>query len=226
MTGLAGGSFGTRLDSPGVPFLPSPSRLVLGRGSARAKTCFKVQTLSFEQVVDSFYQSLYHFALSLAKQPSDACDLTQETFYLWATKGHQLRDTSKTKSWLFTTLYHQHLNSRGRQAHFPHCEIETAEQELPNISPPMIRQMDVATVMDTLRQIDELHRLPLSLFYLEEHSYAEIAAILDIPVGTVMSRLARGKALLRQMLNDKSPVVENKIVRLEPRLSLERKNHE
>ena len=90
----------------------------------------------------------------------------------------------------------------------------------------MIRQMDVATVMDTLRQIDELHRLPLSLFYLEEHSYAEIAAILDIPVGTVMSRLARGKALLRQMLNDKSPVVENKIVRLEHRLSLERKNHE
>ena len=150
--------------------------------------------------MDSFYQSLYHFALSLTKQPSDACDLTQETFYLWATKGHQLRDTSKAKCWLFTTLYRQHLNSRGRQARFPHCEIETAEQELPNISPPMIRQMDVATVMDTLRQIDEFHRLPLSLFYLEEHSYAEIASILDIPVGTVMSRLHRGRRILKQAM--------------------------
>lgn len=57
-----------------------------------------VARLSFEEVVGSFYKALYHFALSLTGQPGDASDLTQETFYIWATKGRQLRDESKVTS--------------------------------------------------------------------------------------------------------------------------------
>src|SRR5712672_2279137 len=65
----------------------------------------------FEGLVEQFYRSLYQFAFSLAQSESDACDLTQQTFYIWATKGHQIRDVSKVKSWLFTTLHRECLES-------------------------------------------------------------------------------------------------------------------
>ena len=59
----------------------------------------------FTQLVDAHYAPLYRFALSLTRNSSDAGDLTQQTFFIWAKKGEQLRDAAKAKSWLFTTLY-------------------------------------------------------------------------------------------------------------------------
>ena len=53
-------------------------------------------------LVDLYYGPLYRFALSLTRTETDACDLTQETFRIWATKGHQLQDRTRVKSWLFT----------------------------------------------------------------------------------------------------------------------------
>ena len=65
----------------------------------------------FETVVAGYYEPLYRFAISLTRSEADACDLAQQTFYMWATKGHQLRDPSKVKSWLFTTLHRAFLES-------------------------------------------------------------------------------------------------------------------
>lgn len=156
--------------------------------------------LDFEKLVEEFYSPLYRFALSLAQSESTACDLTQQTFYLWATKGHQLRDPTKVKSWLFTTLHREFLGSRRRESRFPHYEVDMVSHELPTVEPTMVDTMDAALVVEALGQVDELFRSPLTLFYLEDLSYEEIAAALDIPIGTVMSRLSRGKAQLRQCL--------------------------
>jgi RNA polymerase sigma-70 factor, ECF subfamily len=57
-----------------------------------------VANLDFEQLVEHFYMPLYRFALSLTREPSEAADLTQQTFLLWASKGHQLRQQGATQS--------------------------------------------------------------------------------------------------------------------------------
>lgn len=168
----------------------------------------------FEQVVDTFYQPLYRFGLSLTRTESEAFDLAQQTFYLWATKGHQLRDKSKLKSWLFTTLHREFLGSRRRGNRFPHHEVSSVEHQLPTVAPTVVNDLDGATVMDTLLQVEELYRAPLMLFYLQDHSYKEIAGILDIPIGTVMSRLARGKTQLRALLSDRATQLDGRIVPL------------
>ncbi len=154
----------------------------------------------FEQVVNSHYESLYRFALSLARNEADACDLTQDTFYTFATKGHQLRDKSKIKAWLFTALRRKFLGARRHDTRFPHFEVGSVDEKLPAISPTMVDEMDGATVWEALMQLEEIYRAPLTLLYLEDHSYREIAEALEIPVGTVMSRISRGKTLLRDQL--------------------------
>jgi RNA polymerase sigma-70 factor (ECF subfamily) len=175
----------------------------------------QVHEMDYEQAVSSFYEGLYGFAYSLAGNEDDACELTQETFARLLTKGGQVRDHSKLKSWLFTTLYRVFLGWKDREARLPHLEISTAEHELPLVTPEMADTLENDTVREALLGIDERYRAPLMLYYLEEHSYAEIARILDIPVGTVMSRLSRAKALMREALAAKCARVQRKIVPLD-----------
>jgi RNA polymerase sigma-70 factor (ECF subfamily) len=156
--------------------------------------------VEFESVVARFYEPLYQFAFSLARAEADACDLTQQTFYVWATKGHQLRDPTKVKTWLFTTLHRAFLESRRRQVRFPHYELDEVPLDLPTLSPASVNQLDSAQVLDALAQVDEIYQAPVSLFYLEDCSYKEIAEILAIPIGTVKSRMARGIAQLQDIL--------------------------
>jgi RNA polymerase sigma-70 factor (ECF subfamily) len=159
---------------------------------------------TFEDIVSTYYESLYRFAFSLTQREADACDLTQETFSQYARKGHQLRDKSKVKSWLFTTLYREFVDVRRHQSRYPQVEMDEADHELPATFPTVADQLDAATARQALQQVDEVYRAPLALFYLDEHSYLEIAEILGIPVGTVMSRISRGRALLRRILEDKT----------------------
>lgn len=155
----------------------------------------------FENLVSAHYEGLYRFALTLVRRSEEAADLTQETFYRYATKGSQLRDSSKAKSWLYTTLYRQFLMGRRRESRFPHVELKDGQPELPVVDADSVNRIDASAVLEALDTLDETYRAPLSLFYLGEHSYKEIAAILDIPIGTVMSRLSRARGMLRQRLS-------------------------
>jgi RNA polymerase sigma factor (sigma-70 family) len=158
----------------------------------------------FEGLVTRYYRPLFQFAFSLTRREPEARDLTQQTFLVWGTKGHQLRDASKVKTWLFSTLHHEFLKSRRRQTRFPHYELEQVGDELPVVTPAMVDQMDAATVVEALGRVDDVYQAPVALFYLEEHSYKEIAEILDVPIGTVESRIARGKAQLQKILLNKT----------------------
>jgi RNA polymerase sigma-70 factor (ECF subfamily) len=158
--------------------------------------------LDFESVVARYYGSLYQFALSLTHTEADACDLTQQTFYVWATKGHQLRDPAKVKTWLFTTLHRQFLESRRKLTRFPHHELETVDRELPAITPRLANQLDSAQVLQALARVDEIYQAPVALFYLGDCSYKDIAEILEVPIGTVKSRISRGIGQLQTLLAD------------------------
>jgi len=153
-----------------------------------------------ESLVDRHYSSLFQFAFSLTRNENDACDLTQETFLVWARKGHQLRDITKVKTWLFTTLYREFLEKKRRQVRFPHYELSEVKDDLPRVSPVTVNQLDSNTVLRALAKLDETFQAPLSLFYLEDYSYKEIAEILQIPIGTVKSRISRGIVQLHQTL--------------------------
>jgi len=155
---------------------------------------------TFEEVVERHYRTLYQFAISLTGSENDARDLTQQTFYTWSLKGAQLRDVSKVKAWLFTTLHRSFLQARRRETRFPHYELSQVDGELPTISPRRESQSDCQQVLEALEAINENFRAPLALFYLEDYPYKDIAQILNMPLGTVKSRIARGLDQLQKLL--------------------------
>jgi RNA polymerase sigma-70 factor (ECF subfamily) len=155
----------------------------------------------FADLVDAYYEALYRFGYSLTRSPDHASDLVQETFCIWAAKNGQLRDRSKAKTWLFTTLHREFLGQRRKQARFSDEPLDegmmiqqTAGEENAD------RQMDGQRAVELLGEMDEMYRAPLALFYIQQHSYKEIAEILEVPIGTVMSRLSRGKETLRKKM--------------------------
>jgi RNA polymerase sigma-70 factor (ECF subfamily) len=165
----------------------------------------------FESLVARYYEPLYQFAFSLTRDEADACDLVQESFCIWANKGHQLRDASKVKTWLFTTLHREFLAACRKNARFPQFDLDHVAAELPAVLPPTVNRLDTAQVMTALSRLDEIYQAPVALFYLQDCSYNEIAAILEVPLGTVKSRLARGLGRLHDLLTVKKMEPPNQI---------------
>jgi RNA polymerase sigma-70 factor (ECF subfamily) len=155
----------------------------------------------FERIVAEYYEPLYRFAYSLTRAEADACDLTQQTFYIWATKGHQVRERSKTKGWLFTTLHRNFLESRRKQTRFPQQALdEISFDDMPSVSRDLANEADSPEVLSALAKVEKVYQAAVALFYLEDCSYREIAQILEVAEGTVKSRIARGIAQLRRLM--------------------------
>ncbi len=117
-----------------------------------------VAGVEFERLVEEFYMPLYRFGLSLSRNESDASDLTQQTFQTWATKGHQLRDTSKVKTWLFTTLYRAFLAQKRQSVHFVDVEGDDQFAEPLHISRSVVDALDARTVRDALLELEDRYR--------------------------------------------------------------------
>lgn len=158
-------------------------------------------------LVERYYALLYRYAYRLTGCEADAEDLTQHAFLTAQAKWDQLHDETKAKSWLFTITRNAYLKElRG-----PSCVTTPALDNLPAVSSGAgsseagSTDFDVEQLQDALDSLPEEFRSPVILFYFEEFSYKEIAEQMEVPVGTVMSRLARAKAYLRQHLTAPEP---------------------
>jgi RNA polymerase sigma-70 factor (ECF subfamily) len=167
--------------------------------------------LDFENLVNLYYRDLYRFGLSLTGSEADAADLTQETFYIWANKGHQLQKAASVKSWLFTTLHREFLKTCRRQNRFPNESIDECTEDLPNVPANCVERVDSQTLLRILGEIAEDFRAPLVLYYMEDLSYKEIADVFALPLGTIQSRIARAKIqLLRRLSETNLPLEQAK----------------
>jgi RNA polymerase sigma-70 factor, ECF subfamily len=158
-------------------------------------------TKAFEEAVSAYYEPLYRFALGLSRSEADAADLTQRAFEKFATKADSLRDKAKTKTWLFTTLYRDFLQQKRHATKFPQAELDETVDASIVVLPRGDVTADANSALAALNALEEPFRSALVLFYLQDLSYREIAEILEVPIGTVMSRLARGKEMLRARMD-------------------------
>jgi RNA polymerase sigma-70 factor (ECF subfamily) len=172
----------------------------------------------FEQLVDAHYEALYRFALSLSRNADTAADLVQQTFCIWAQKGHQLKERDKAKTWLFTTLHREFLSHARKSKRYSDEELteEMAGRVSATEDEGAERAMDGQRALELLGELDENFRAPLALFYLQQHSYKEIAEILDVPMGTVMSRISRAKDMLRRRMTAEPASAPKNILQLKP----------
>jgi RNA polymerase sigma-70 factor (ECF subfamily) len=152
---------------------------------------------TLQRLVEDHYASLYRYAYRLTGSASDAEDLTQEAFCKAQSKREQLRDAAAAKGWLFSILRNAYLHRiRSLRQHVSLDDVGEVAEPLPDTLPAI----EPERLQQALNELPEVFRTPVILYYFEEFSYRDIAEQMDLPVGTVMSRLARAKAYLRTRL--------------------------
>jgi RNA polymerase sigma-70 factor (ECF subfamily) len=151
------------------------------------------------KLVDEHYLALFRYAYRLTGSAADAEDLTQDSFCQAQQKFHQLRDRTKARSWLFSILRNTYLHKLRAGKHEPVISLEWVGDvaELPEDPLP---EVDPEQLQKALNELPEVYRTPIILYYFEDFSYRDIADQMELPIGTVMSRLARAKAHLRTRL--------------------------
>ena len=149
--------------------------------------------IDIERLVADYHADVYRFAFRLAGSEADAEDLTQEAFLLAHQRLDQLRDPTKARSWLFKIARNCFLQAiqRRRQAKMTDFSLEEMASEVPD------EPFDLERLQEALDGLPDEFRVVVLMHYFEFLSYREIAEELDMPIGTVMSRLARAKQRLR-----------------------------
>jgi RNA polymerase sigma-70 factor, ECF subfamily len=151
-----------------------------------------------QELVEAHYDALYRYAYRLAGAAADADDLTQETFCKAQMQLHQLRNVERAKPWLFTILRNAYLHRLRNERTRRSISLD-AVADLP-VPDPKPSEVGSDELQRALNELPECYRTPVILFYFEEFSYRDIAEHMDVPIGTVMSRLARAKSHLRSRL--------------------------
>ena len=159
-----------------------------------------------EKLVDDHYASLYRYAYRLSGCAADAEDLTQEAFCQAQLKLGQLRDPGRAKAWLFSILRNAYLHRVRAERHEQHLPLDGLG-EIPDRPPGPLPEVEPERLQQALGELPEAFRTPVILYYFEDFSYRDIAEQMDLPMGTVMSRLARAKAHLRGRLLPAAPAV-------------------
>lgn len=169
----------------------------------------------FERDAMQYVDQLYSAAMRMTRNPQDAEDLVQEAYTKAYASFHQYKPGTNLKAWLYRILTNTYINLyRKRQRQPQQSTVDTLEDwqmaqaaehtstGLRSAETEALDRLPDSDVKEALQSIPEEFRLAVYFADVEGFAYREIAEILDIPIGTVMSRLHRGRKLLREMLTD------------------------
>lgn len=166
------------------------------------------QRSEFETEALDYLDDLYGAALRLTRNPADAEDLVQETYVRAFRAAKQFKPGSNLKAWLFTILYNAYRNVRRDSSRHP-VEVDSSRVELSSQADPaegpeqrLLRDALDAGLQAALNSLPETFREAVWARDVDEFSYAEIAEMLGIPIGTVMSRISRGRRMLYEKLHE------------------------
>ena len=151
----------------------------------------------FDDWVRQHQKLLFGIAYWWTGSRTDAEELTQEAFFQAYRSRSSLRDVEMVKGWLVGILRHCHSQMCRRHKSRGEIAIDEMLDELEDrrtVSP------NALALHQSLSKLDERHRLPVVLFYFQELSYREISEALKLPIGTVMSRLARAREQLHTLM--------------------------
>ena len=148
------------------------------------------------------------FARGLTKDPDSADDLVQESCERALGRLNQFAEDSRLDSWLYRIVYTRWIDrlrrGKTRSAHLALLEKDAAEGAAGSAGAGIEKLLDAR---DALTALPEEHRAAVLLVGVEGYSYAEAAAVMDIPVGTVASRVARGRSMLAALMSSSPPGV-------------------
>jgi RNA polymerase sigma-70 factor, ECF subfamily len=174
---------------------PGLSRLI---GKGVEMTAERV-AMDIAQLVAEYHQAVYRYAYRLTGSVPDAEDLTQQTFLAAQQKLDQVRNPECARNWLFTVLRNLFFKDVQRRQPLSAVDLQLNIDNIPK-EIPGDETIDREQVQQALDELHPTYRVVLVMFYYEDCSYREIAEQLDLPIGTVMSRLARAKGYLRAKL--------------------------
>jgi RNA polymerase sigma-70 factor (ECF subfamily) len=155
---------------------------------------------------------LRRYARALTGERSAADDLVQDTLERGLSRFHLWRRGSDLRAWLFTIMHNLYVNQARSRARHHHeaLETESAAEALRGRDPEWLELRDLASA---LSRVPDEQRTVLLLVGLEQFTYDEAARILDVPIGTVMSRLSRGRERLRVLLGSDPGAAPLKVVK-------------
>ena len=149
-------------------------------------------------LIEEHSEFLYRFAYRLSGSGADAEDLVQQAFLAAHAKIDQLRDPAKSRPWLVAVVRNAYRKSIRRERPLSFSTVGASPE--PVTETDLDQFLTAESVQEALGELPEEFRSTLILFYFDDLSYTAIAELLDVPIGTLMSRLSRGKAHLRQKL--------------------------
>jgi RNA polymerase sigma-70 factor (ECF subfamily) len=150
-------------------------------------------------LIVAHHAALYRYAYRLCGCPTEAEDLTQQTFLIAQERLHQVRDVERTSGWLYTVLRSTFLKSVRRQRPLNAASANVELEEAAGVQPE-VDEIDREALARAIGELPVEFRLVVLMYYFEDLSYQQIAEQLEIPAGTVMSRLSRAKQHLRKRL--------------------------
>ena len=187
--------------------MPTPTRILSAETSRRPTVAYCHDGAAMQDqasLIEAHIPGLRRFACALLRgDRHGADDLVQDCLERAVSRWHLRRVEGDVRGWLYTILYNRFLSDKHRQGQrsVADAQLEVAEAELPGVNGGQDGALEHRDLLPAFAALPEEQRSVLLLIGIEDLSYGEAASVLGVPIGTVMSRLSRGRERLRHYMN-------------------------